>query len=636
VFDADLGPREGILNGRHTNRSIAYFSAEFGLHNSLPIYSGGLGLLSGDHCKEASDLGIPLVGVGFLYPQGYFEQRIQADGWQEAIYRPLDMSMVPLRTARTPSGEPCVVGVEFEGRTVFIAVWELLVGRVKLHLLDTNVERNAPWDRELSARLYGGDQELRIRQEIVLGIGGVRALRALSIDCAVWHANEGHTAFMMLELIREEVERGATFQTAMERVRRGAIFTTHTPVPAGHDAFPFHLMERYFSGYWTRLGLDKGEFMELGRNHEPWGEAFNMTVLALRLAEGKNAVSKVHGVVSRKMWSHLWPETREEEIPITSITNGIHAPTWIAHEMNRFYKKVLGPEWINRHDDPALWERILEASDEELWSVHQLLKRKLLYFMRERARVHWTNDRLEPIQILAAGTLLGPEALTIGFARRVTAYKRATLLFRDLDRLKRILCNRWRPVQIIFAGKAHPADEVGKRFIHQIYTLAKDPALAGHIAFVGNYDMHVSHFFVQGVDVWLNTPRAPLEASGTSGQKAALNGVPHLSILDGWWKEGYNGANGWGFGGERVYASHEAQDAADAEALYQLLEQEVIPLYYKRDPDGVPRGWTQVVKETIRTNAPLFCARRMLKEYAWKLYGPALDRMENGDKEKAG
>jgi starch phosphorylase len=419
-------------------------------------------------------------------------------------------------------------------------------------------------------------------------------------------------------------------------VRGGTIFTTHTPVPAGHDAFPFHLMERYFSGFWTRIGLDKERFMELGRNHEPWGEAFNMTVLALRLAEGKNAVSKTHGNVSRKMWSHLWPETREDEIPITSITNGIHAPTWVAHEMNRFYKKVLGPEWIHRHDDPALWERILEASDEELWAVHQHLKRKLLYFIRERARVHWTEDRLEPVQVIAAGTLLDPEALTIGFARRFTAYKRATLLFRDLDRLKRILCDRWRPVQIIFAGKAHPADEIGKRFIHQIYSLAKDPALAGHIAFVGNYDMHVSHFFVQGVDVWLNTPRAPLEASGTSGQKAALNGVPHFSILDGWWKEGYNGANGWGFGGDKVYPSHEAQDAADAEALYRLLEQEVIPLFFKRDPDGVPRGWMQVVKEAIRTNAPVFCARRMLKEYAWLLYGPALERVENGEKEKGG
>lgn len=637
-LEGDLGPPHGAFAERYPNALVAYFSAEFGLHNSLPIYSGGLGLLAGDHCKEASDLGIPLVGIGFLYPQGYFHQRVLVDGWQEAVYRPLDLASVPLRPARLSGGQPCIVEVELETRSVYITVWELAVGRSKLYLLDTNVEQNEPWDRELSARLYGGDQELRIRQEIVLGIGGVRVLRALSIEPTVWHANEGHTSFMMLERVREMVEKGLTFEEGIEKVRETTVFTTHTPVPAGHDAFPFNIVERYFSKFWTKvgsqLGIRKERFMELGRNQEPWGEAFNMTVLALRLAGRSNAVSQIHGRVSRQMWHFLWPGVKEEEVPIAAITNGIHAPTWVAPEMNRFYQKVLGPDWVEENDSPALWQKILEAPDEELWAIHLQLKRKLLSFLREKARAIWTDDRAEPVQVLASGTLLDPDALTIGFARRFTGYKRATLIFRDLERLKRILRNRWRPVQILFAGKAHPADELGKRFIHQIYSLAKDPALAGHVAFLQNYDMHVSHFFVQGVDVWLNNPRPPMEASGTSGQKAALNGVPHLSILDGWWREGYNGANGWAFGGGENASSMEVQDDADADTLYRILEKEVVPLYYRRDRDGIPRGWLQVVKETIRTNAPAFCARRMLKEYAEQLYGPAQEVVDRGKSER--
>lgn len=629
AFDTDLGSRPTWFGNRFPDLasiSIAYFSAEFGLHNSLPIYSGGLGLLAGDHCKEAGDLGIPLIGVGFLYPQGYFHQKIQADGWQEAVYRPLDLNSVAIRPAQFPSGQ-ALVEVPVGPRRIFIKVWEVRAGRVRLYLMDTDVPENAPWDRELSARLYGGDQELRIRQEIVLGIGGVRVLRALGIHPTVWHCNEGHTSFLMLERIREGVTAGRSFEEAAESVRKTSIFTTHTPVPAGHDAFPASLIEKYFSSYWPTLGLDQDRFWDLGRHPEPWGEAFNMTVLALHLTEGHNAVSKLHGEVSRKMWQHLWPNTDVEKVPIISITNGIHVPTWVAPEMNDLYKKYVSPDWVHHHDDSMLWQRVMDIPDDLLWEARQHLKRKLLGFIRERARTSWTEDRADPIQLLAAGTLLDPEALTIGFARRFTAYKRATLLFHNLERIKKILGNRWRPVQIIFAGKAHPADELGKRFIQQIYNLAKDSGLAGHIAFVENYDMHVAHFFIQGVDIWLNTPRAPLEASGTSGMKASLNGVPHLSVLDGWWPEGYNGSNGWTFGvppGPSLQnLSSEMQDTSDAESLYSILENEVIPLYYRRDADGVPRGWIQTVKEAVRTVAPFFCARRMVKEYADRLYSPA-------------
>ncbi|MBI3803724.1 MAG: alpha-glucan family phosphorylase [Nitrospirae bacterium] len=629
ALDSDLGQRETWFGQRFPDlarASIAYFSAEFGLHNSLPIYSGGLGLLAGDHCKEAGDLGIPLVGVGFLYPQGYFHQKIQADGWQEATYRPLDLNAVAIRPTTFPTGQK-LVEVPVGPRSVYIAVWEVRVGRVRLYLMDTDVPENAPWDRELSARLYGGDQELRIRQEIVLGIGGVRLLRALGIAPTIWHCNEGHTSFLMLERIREGVAAGKSFEEAAEAVRKSSIFTTHTPVPAGHDAFPASLIEKYFSNYWPTLGLDQARFWALGRNKEPWGEAFNMTVLALHLSNGHNAVSRLHGEVSRRMWQHLWPDTDVEKIPILSITNGVHVPTWVAPEMNDLYKKYLSPDWVHHHDDSILWQRVMDIPDDLLWETRQHMKRKLLGFIRERARTSWIEDRVDPIQLLAGGTLLDPEALTIGFARRFTAYKRATLLFHSLERLKKILGNRWRPVQIVFAGKAHPADEVGKRLIQQIYSLAKDSGLAGHIAFVENYDMHVAHFFIQGVDVWLNTPRAPLEASGTSGMKASLNGVPQLSILDGWWPEGYNGSNGWTFGltpGASLDSiSPEMQDAADAESLYRILENEVIPLYYRRDADGVPRGWIQTVKEAVRSVVPSFCARRMVKEYADRLYAPA-------------
>ncbi len=613
-----------------TDHPIAYFSAEFGLHNSLPIYSGGLGILAGDHCKEAGELGLPLIGIGFLYPQGYFHQRIQADGWQEAIYRPLDTQRVAIEPVQFNATGEAFIQIPVGQRMIYIAAWKVQVGRVRLFLMDTNIPQNEPWDRELSARLYAGDEDLRIRQEIVLGIGGVRLLRALGIHPAVWHCNEGHTAFQMLERIRERVASGETFDAAAAKIRKSTVFTTHTPVPAGHDAFPSHLIEKYFSAYWPELGIDQARFWNLGKHQENWGEAFNMTVLAMHLSQWRNAVSAIHGKVSRKMWQHLWPDLPEKDVPITSITNGIHTATWIAPELIELFRRYIAPDWAERHDDVTLWERVADIPDKALWDIRQQMKRKLLNFIRERARVAWMRDRAEPVQLLAAGTLLDPDALTIGYARRFAGYKRANLIFHDLERLKKILSNVRRPVQIIFAGKAHPADDIGKHLIQGIYNLAKDSKMAGHIVFVENYEMHVAHFIVQGVDVWLNSPRPPLEASGTSGMKAALNGVPQLSIPDGWWPEAYNGSNGWAFGGTAAHTQAEA-DAADAESLYQILEHEVIPLYYLRDSDHIPRGWTALMRETIRTIAPVFSMRRAVKEYTKQFYAPAINGQKTAD-----
>jgi len=618
-----------------TDRTIAYFSAEFGIHQSLPIYSGGLGVLSGDHCKEASDLGLPFVAVGFMYPEGYFRQRVPSHGWQEAIYERLNRDETPVRRATGPDGQPVVVQVQLDSRQVDVEVWHVQVGRTNIYLMDTDIESNAPWDRELTARLYGGDRETRIQQEVILGIGGVRVLRALGIDPAVWHLNEGHSAFLVLERLRELVEAGMSFDQAREVVRQTTIFTTHTPVPAGHDTFPFHLMEKYFWHLWPALGLSREEFMALGKYDQGWGPAFNMTVLALRMAGRSNAVSKLHGRVSRRMWQGVWPDRSEDEVPIISITNGVHVSTWVANAIGRLYNKYLGPDWVDRHDDPTIWERVLDIPDEELWAVRQQLKRKLMSLIREQARRRWMRGEMAPDQVLTTGTFLDPEALTIGFARRFATYKRATLIFRDPERLKRILHDPYRPVQIIFAGKAHPADDAGKHLIQQVYNYAKDPSFGGRIAFLEEYNMHIAHYMVQGVDVWLNNPRRPHEASGTSGQKAALNGVPNLSILDGWWDEGYNGINGWAIGDGREMEDETAQDDYDAEALYRVLEEEVVPLYYKRDTDDIPRAWLRVVKEAIRSVAPIFCTRRMVKEYTDKLYIPAVRKAMTLDLKKS-
>jgi starch phosphorylase len=607
-----------------TDKTIAYFSFEFGLHNSLPIYSGGLGILSGDHAKEASDLGLPFVGIGFMYPQGYFRQRIPSHGWQEAAYQQLDMSQAPVLPVLGDDGRSLKISVNLGGRAVFARIWQVKVGRIPLYLLDTDVDENDPWDRELSARLYSGDSEMRIRQEIMLGVGGVRALRALGIEPAVWHMNEGHSAFLILECIREKVAAGLPFEQAAAEVKQHAVFTTHTPVPAGHDTFGFHLIDQYFAGFWDEMGISREHFLGLGGHEEHWGMAFNMTVLALRNAGQSNGVSKLHGEVSRRMWQEVWPDKSVDEVPITSITNGIHAPTWIAREVNQLFNKYLGPDWINRQDDPTMWERLDDIPDEELWFIHQHLKGKLLGFLRGRVRRRWVDGRHDPTQILTGGTLLDPEALTIGFARRFATYKRATLIFRDLERLRHMLLDIHHPVQIIFAGKAHPADEPGKALIQQIYNLAKHNQLGGRVAFIEDYDMHMARYLTQGVDLWLNTPRRPREASGTSGMKTVLNGIPNLSIPDGWWMEGYNGANGWAIGDNREFDNEQAQDENDAASLYHLLEDEIVPLFYNRDRDDIPRGWVEVMRETMRSNIPKFCMRRMIKEYTTELYIPAM------------
>jgi starch phosphorylase len=606
-------------------QSVAYFSAEFALHQSLPIYAGGLGVLAGDHCKEAGDLGVPLVGVGFMYPQGYFHQHVSAEGWQEESYEKLNWADAPIEPALTSDGKPCITAVPLGDRTVLVAVWRVRMGRVKLYLLDTSLEENAPWDRELSARLYGGDRETRVQQEIILGIGGVRALKALGSDPAVFHLNEGHAAFVVLQRIRDLIEQGVGFDEALEEIRQTTVFTTHTPVPAGHDAFPFSIVEKHLAGCWGTLGAHREKFLALGSYDSGGGPQFNMTALALRSAGAINAVSKLHGEVTREMWSPMWPGTERDQRPVRSVTNGVHVPTWMASDMADLFTAHLGADWLERHDDPELWERVLAIPDEDLWAVRLGLRRYLFTFVRERARHRWTIERVGTPRVVAAGTLLEADTLTIGFARRFAGYKRPELIFHDSERLARILDAAERPVQLIFAGKSHPADDIGKHHLQHVYRRALDPMFGGRVAFVDDYDLHVAHFLVQGCDVWLNNPRKPLEASGTSGMKAAMNGVPHLSIGDGWWAEGFNRTNGWLIDGG-AHDNPDAGDAADAAALYRLLEEEVVPAFYDRDATGLPRRWVATIKEAIRTVAPRFSARRMVKEYVQRMYAPALER----------
>jgi starch phosphorylase len=628
-FDADTSDKDSWFSTKYPNvlnGPVAYFSMEFAIHNSLPIYAGGLGILAGDTCKEASDLGLPLVGVGFMYPQGYFHQHISAEGWQEETYQQLDFDEAPITPINPVSRSKwCgpLIQLKLGDRPFYIGVWQVRVGRVSLYLLCCDIEGNMPQDRHLCARLYTADQEQRLQQEIVLGIGGVRTLRALGINPSVWHANEGHCAFMMLERVREEVQKGATFTEALQKVQATSVFTTHTSVAAGHDIFPVSLVEKYFHTYWESLGINREIFLKLGQQDSTHDQTFNMTVLALKLSNHRNAVSQLHGKITRRMWQGLWPEVKEDDVSISHITNGIHAPTWVAREMSQLYLKHLGQEVLKRYDDISLGKSVFNIPDEELWAVHQILKRKLIHAMVEWARQSAAERKLKARQILAMGALLDPEVLTIGFVRRFTAYKRPSLIFHDLERLKRIVTDRWHPVQVIFAGKSHPADFPSKQLLHHVYNLAAGREFHGRIAFVEDYDMHIAHYLVQGVDVWLNTPRRLQEASGTSGMKAAANGVLHLSVPDGWWHEGYNGANGWVIGDDVKTYNPTEEDKADAEALYHLLEEKIVPLYYQRDRNGVPHGWIHMVKEAIGSIVPRFCARRMLKEYIEQMYIPA-------------
>jgi starch phosphorylase len=630
AFDADMSDENSWFSTEHRNALPspgAYFSMEFAIHNSLPIYAGGLGVLAGDICKEASDLGLPLVGIGFMYPQGYFHQHISDEGWQEEIYRQLDFDDAPINPVNpVHRSEWCgpLLQLSLGDRTLHIGVWQVRLGRVNLYLLCCDVEGNTPQDRQLCARLYTADQEQRIQQEIVLGVGGVRVLRVLGIEPSIWHANEGHCAFMMLERVREEMETGASFNEALRKVRAATIFSTHTPIAAGTDIFPIPLVEKYFHGYWESTGISRETFLGLGRRDGSGDQNFNMTVLALRMADHRNAVSQIHGKTSRHIWRGLWPELNEDDVPISHITNGIHTPTWVAREMGSLYERHLGPDFSKTYDGANLGQLILDVPDEEIWAVHQTLKRKLIGAMVERARQCCAERECRARQVLAMGSLINSEVLTIGYVRRFAAYKRPQLIFHDLERLKRIVTDRWHPVQIIFAGKSHPADLPSKQLLHDVYTLATDLAFQGRIAFVEDYDIHMAHYLVQGVDVWLNTPRRHYEACGTSGMKAAVNGVLHLSVRDGWWHEGYDGTNGWSINDEIEASEPALEDKSDAEALYRLLEEKIVPLYYQRDRDGVPHGWVHMIKGAIRSIAPRFSARRMLKEYIEQMYIPAV------------
>jgi starch phosphorylase len=609
---------------------VAYFCAEFGLHNSVPIYSGGLGVLAGDHCKASADLGTPLVGIGLLYTQGYFDQKLRLDGWQEDSAEHFELVNTPLAPVKAPEGRVYLTTVNTFGRDIHVAAWRIDVGSVPVFLLDTNLEVNQPADRELTSKLYAGGPDVRLRQEWILGVGGVRVLRAMGVQPAAWHANEGHAAFMMLERVRELTATGVTFKEAVAHVRARTVFTTHTPVPAGHDTFSFEQVEKCAGPEWMKMLGDATaeEMLGLGVHPADKNHTFHMTCAALRLSRHVNGVAKRHGEVSREIWQALWPDRPPERVPIGHITNGVHLATWMSREIMSLLDAHLGHSWMSDMDDPALWDRVQELDDATLWHIRQAAKVSLLNFIREDARRRWTRHWKEATHVVGAGTLLTPEALTIGFARRFATYKRADLVFRDIERLRGLLTHATRPVQIIFAGKAHPEDTPGKEVLRTVYSFTREAKLEGRVAFIEDYDLHLSHRLTQGVDLWLNLPRVPLEASGTSGMKAALNGLPQLSTLDGWWHEGYDGLNGWAIPPE---SSRQAPDDWDADQLYQLLEKEIVPLYYERDERGIPRGWTERMKHALRTAGQRFTARRMVREYVRQSYAPAMRGDMTGD-----
>ena len=607
------------------SKPVAYFSAEFGMHESVPIYSGGLGVLSGDHVKTASDLGVPFVAVGLFYDQGYFKQHLDHEGYQVQEYLDTKVENLPMVPAVASDGTPITISIDTRTGKLLAKVWLMRVGRVHLYLLDCDVDGNSPEDRELTSRLYGGDHRTRVRQELVLGVGGVRALRALGITPGVYHLNEGHSAFAGLDAIREMMEtNGLSFDEALRDVAQHTVFTTHTPVPAGHDRFDGGLIEEHLGPLRDKLGISFEQLMGLGRV-EPHngGESFCMTVLALKLSRRANAVSALHGHVSRRMWAHLWPWRVEEEIPIGHITNGVHVPSWLAWLMQQLYDRNFPVNWFKRMGEAEVWQEIQHVDLGELWETHYALKNLLLAFVRRRVSRQCRRRGENDEAVEAARNMLDPNVLTIGFARRFATYKRADLILTDPDRLHDMLCDTKRPIQMIFAGKAHPADEPGKQFIKRIANLRHDPRFAGRVAFLEDYDINVCRHLVQGVDVWLNNPRRPLEASGTSGQKVVLNGGLNLSVLDGWWAEAYDGSNGFAIGKGMSHVSDQINDRRDANDLYRVLEEQVIPLYYDRDIDGLPRQWIKMMKNSISSLAWRFSAHRMVMDYVQASYLPA-------------
>ncbi len=609
-------------------QTIGYFSLEYGLTDCVPIYSGGLGVLAADHLKSASDMGVPLVGVGLLYQEGYFRQYLNPDGWQQELYPDNDFFSMPVRPVENPDGSRLRISLKLAGREVLLNVWRIQVGRVPLYMLDSNVAENAPEDRTLTAQLYGGDNETRIRQEIILGIGGIQALAAMGLQPAVFHMNEGHSAFLALERARLRMQAdGLDFPAAMEATSVGNVFTTHTPVPAGHDRFSPALMDKYFADYYPQLGLSRGEFLALGQeNPNRAQDPFCMTVLAIRMSAWRNGVSRLHGEVSRRLWRSLWPNVPEREVPLGHVTNGVHTPSWISHDMAALFDRYLGARWRTERGGPKVWERVDDIPDTELWRTHERRRERLVAFARRYLKAHLKQRGVSPAELAQADEVLHPEALTIGFGRRFATYKRATLLLRNTDRLVRLMTDEQRPIQVIFAGKAHPEDRPGKELIRQIIHFARQPEVRHRIVFLEDYDMAVARYMAQGVDVWLNTPRRPLEASGTSGMKAAANGALNLSVLDGWWAEAYSPEVGWAIGRGEEYSDPEYQDEVESHALYDLLEKELVPLFYERGADGLPRGWIAKMKRSMRAICPVFTSNRMMREYTEKYYLPAIER----------
>jgi glycogen phosphorylase len=606
-------------------RPVAYLSAEFGLHESLPIYSGGLGVLAGDHLKTASDLGLPMVAVGLFYRESYFRQMIDQHGQQHAQYLDFPMDYFPATLLRTRGGEPVLIDVPLASETLFAQVWQLAVGRTPLLLLDTDIPQNSAENRELAARLYYGDQRVRIRQELLLGVGGIRALRAAGINWGLLHLNEGHSAFATLEFARIRMEAtGASFWAAAQEVAQSTVFTTHTPVDAGHDRFPPELVDEHLEPLRRTLAITREEFMGLGRIRptDP-AEALCMTVLAFKMSRYANAVSNLHARVTRKSWQVLWPHHREDEVPIGHVTNGVHVRTWVAPAMAELYQQHIGPDWVDNLTDPGMWARIDKVYDAELWETHRTLKANLVQFVRRELGTQRRRDGYGEDLLKAANEALDPDVLTIGFARRFATYKRAYLIFRDPERLKRILLDPNRPMQLVFSGKAHPNDRPGQEVLRTVFQSSLSPELRQRIVFVEDYDINVGRHLVQGVDVWMNTPRRPQEASGTSGQKVLLNGGLNLSILDGWWAEAYDGLNGFAIGDGTTHVSPEETDRRDAESLYRVLEEQVVPLYYDRDDFGVPHGWVARMKQSLRTLGWRFNTDRMLMDYTRECYLPA-------------
>ena len=633
-YDKIIDNFENYINSKNTwfsnkfpenkNDLIAYFSAEYGLDQTIPIYSGGLGILSGDHLKSASDLGIPLVAVGLLYKNGYFHQKINGYGQQETEYKNIDLYDLPINAVKDDKGEDLLIYVKFPKRRLYLKVWQINVGRVKLYLLDSDIEKNHVEDRDVTLRLYGGDQEMRIRQEIVLGMAGVNLLKTLGLNPKVYHMNEGHSAFLNLEIIKNIIkEKEVSFEVAKDIASSKTVFTTHTPVPAGNDIFPIDLVEKYFKDFWPRLGLSREEFLKLGmkptKDLEP---GFNMGILALKIAGKKNGVSKLHGAVSRELFGDVWPDIAANESPITYVTNGIHTCSWLSPRLKELYNKYLVPYWQDNMHKDEIWEKVRNIPDNKLWEAHQDRKEKLLNLVKDSTinRLRRSGYSYEEINEIVSK--LNPNALTIGFARRFATYKRATLIFRDLERITQILNNQDRPVQLIFAGKAHPADKEGQDLIKYIHDVSMMPQFKGKIFLLENYNIAMSRYSISGVDVWLNNPRRPMEASGTSGQKASVNGVINFSVLDGWWAEGYNQYNGWTIGTNAEYDSYEAQDIADSQSMYQTLENKIIPTYYDRDKYGLPLKWIEMMKNSIITTGGKYSTARMLVDYTEKLYIP--------------